>query len=65
MHFRPGPVEIGTVLRTLCHSCGGSGSVGLHRAVKLPDYEFNGGYQLRDCPTCEGQRWLAGVRPPV
>jgi hypothetical protein len=54
-----------TVIRTLCHYCGGTGSIGLHRTVDLPDYEFDGGYQCRDCPTCGGRRWLSGLQPPV
>jgi hypothetical protein len=52
-------------IRTLCHYCGGTGSIGLCRAADLPDYEFDGGYQFRDCPTCGGRRWLSGVQPPA
>jgi hypothetical protein len=54
-----------TAVRTLCHDCAGNGSIGLRRAVALPDYEFAGGYQFHDCHGCAGRHWLPGLLPPV
>jgi hypothetical protein len=33
--------------------------------VDLPDYEFAGGYQFRDCRSCDSHHWLPGLLPPI
>jgi len=59
------PFDTHTVVRTLCHCCGGAGSIGLYRAVSLPGYDLGGGYQFRDCRSCGGRCWLEGVQAPA
>jgi hypothetical protein len=52
-------------MRTLCPNCCGAGRIGSGRATHSDNPAVAGGFQTHPCPTCEGQRWLAGFQPPV
>ncbi|MDT7563998.1 MAG: hypothetical protein QOI50_4940 [Pseudonocardiales bacterium] len=52
-------------MRTLCPNCCGAGRIASGRATHSDNPAVIGGFQTHPCPTCEGQRWLAGFRPPV
>ena len=54
-----------TTLRTLCLNCCGAGHIACSRATHSDNPGVLGGFQMHTCPTCEGQRWLAGFQPPV
>jgi hypothetical protein len=52
-------------MRTLCPNCYGAGHIGTDRATHSSNPDLPPGFQMHPCPTCEGQRWLAGFQPPV
>jgi hypothetical protein len=55
----------GNTMRTLCPNCCGTGHIASDRATQSDNPGVHGAFQMRACPTCEGQRWLAGLQPPV
>jgi DnaJ-class molecular chaperone len=54
-----------TTMRTLCPNCYGAGHIVSDRATHSKNLDLPAGFQMHPCPTCEGQRWLAGFQPPV
>jgi len=54
-----------TTMRTLCPNCCGTGHIATDRATQSNNPDLPAGFQMRPCPTCKGQRWLAGFQPPI
>jgi hypothetical protein len=52
-------------VRTLCPNCCGAGHIASGRATYSDNPAVLGGFQSHVCPTCGGQRWLAGFQPPI
>jgi DnaJ-class molecular chaperone len=66
MQRQPTPaLAPGDVIRTLCPNCFGTGRIASDRATHSNNLGVLGRCQTHPCPTCHGQRWLAGLQSPV
>ncbi len=61
---KPKPAHAG--IKTLCHACGGSGTIVTQvMAGSMDGKTVGNGLQAQPCKTCKGTGRLAGLVPPI
>ncbi len=55
--------EVRTGIRTQCYACRGEGVVVIARMAVI-NGEFGSAPEVRSCPACDGEGWLAGFVKP-